>query len=258
MREVIKEYALDEGKRILIMDRGLIFQSDGLMHMLSTSVLNGGIRSGLKYAFNYDEKDPETGISSMVEDTYEEHLSNLAVRYFDLDADEVTGLSTSAQMKNHAIEHRCYISKAGLPVNVWAISTGGVDKNGARSGDPTYWMEEGGRYYPYENNDDAWNPSGTINTILYIDANLTDSALLKALVSSTEAKTAAVMDLGYKSLYSEHMATGSGTDGTVIISNPDSQLLLTTASTDCKLGEMIGQVVYNSVKRAINKQMGFE
>ena len=93
--------------------------------------------------------------------------------------------------------------------------------------------------------------SGTINIMLHIDADLAPGALVNALVTCTEAKTAAVQELLAPSRYSHGLATGSGQDGTIVISNPESPVYLTNAGKHCKLGEYIGLVVKKAVKQAL-------
>jgi hypothetical protein len=95
---------------------------------------------------------------------------------------------------------------------------------------------------------------GTINIILEIDANLPPGTMTRALVTCTEAKTAALQELIVGSRYSQGLATGSGTDGTIIISNPNSSVKLTDAGKHSKLGELIGVTVKTAVKEALYKE----
>lgn len=97
---------------------------------------------------------------------------------------------------------------------------------------------------------------GTINIILHIDAALSPGALARALVTCTEAKTAAIQELLAPSRYSSGIATGSGTDGTILIANPLSYTYLTNAGKHCKLGEYIGRTVKKAVKEALDRQSG--
>ena len=63
---------------------------------------------------------------------------------------------------------------------------------------------------------------GTINIILYIDGDLAEPLLARALVTCTEAKTAALQELQAGSHYSMGIATGSGTDQTIVVANSES------------------------------------
>ena len=85
---------------------------------------------------------------------------------------------------------------------------------------------------------------------------LTPAALTRALVTCTEAKTAAIQELLAPSRYSMGLATGSGTDGTILAANRDSDVLLTNAGKHSKLGELIGKAVKQAVKQALSNQSG--
>lgn len=58
------------------------------------------------------------------------------------------------------------------------------------------------------------------------------------------------------SRYSMGIATGSGTDGTIIVCNAESETHLTNAGKHCKLGEYIGKVVMDAVREALFLQSG--
>lgn len=81
----------------------------------------------------------------------------------------------------------------------------------------------------------------------------TDAAIGRALMLCSEAKAAAVSHLLLGSCYSE-IATGSGTDGTVIAACMDGKTTLTDASGHSKLGELIGRTVSTAVTQALLKQ----
>ena len=81
------------------------------------------------------------------------------------------------------------------------------------------------------------------------------NTLLDAFMSATEAKTVALNDLKIPSQYSTGYATGTGTDGLCIFSSLESNNILTNAGKHSKLGELIGQCVIESVKKAIKKQV---
>lgn len=254
------EYILSNGDRLKQQKKSLILTFAGKRKVLSTSAFHGGYGKDFTCVFNFDEK-PESGSQcKMRASTYEEHLKKIAAQELSLDPSFCTGLSTAADMKNTAIEtipetitainndcafYEC--SDKFPPVTVTAIVTGGIDKNGARAGDSACWTERNGRYIPVP---------GTINIFLHINANLSEGAMARALVTCTEAKTAAVTELFCPSLYSSGLATGSGTDGVILICDLESPVLLTAAGKDSRLGEMIAKTVIPAVKKAIGLQTG--
>ena len=171
-------------------------------------------------------------------DTYTEHMRLLS-RRLGLAPDKVTGMVTAADMENVAIESRSY-----KELTVTAIVTGGIETNGGRVGDPADY------YAPREKQ----GRPGTINIILVLDTDLPAGTLARALVTCTEAKTAALQELMAGSNYSTGLATGSGTDQTILVANTDSSLYLEGAGKHAKMGELIGCVVKAAVTRALARQ----
>lgn len=225
-------------------DQFLIFEFEGPCRVLSTSYLNGGCRDDLSYLFNYCEiYDAPDGRCEMRAPTNREHLSLIAEE-LQLPPERTTGLSTAAMMK-----YVCPNTLKYDDFNVTALVTAGIDVNGSRAGDPASWHEKAGVPIPAD--------PGTINIFLLIDAILDGGALAKALVTATEAKTAALQELLAPSCISSGLATGSGTDGVIIVSNLESPTVLTDAGHHGKLGEYIGRVVKKSVKEALVADIGF-
>lgn len=225
---------LIQGKKSLI----LTFPSRRLV--LSTSVYNGGVRDDLTAVFNFDCKSEETGRCEMRAGSYEEEL-RITARELGLDPAYTTGLSTAAQMHNAA-----QFSASFEGVTVTVIATGGIDKNAVRAGDPASYCERAGAFYPL----------GTINLLVLVGCRLSPGTLTRALVTCTEAKTAAVQEWRIPSCYSSGIATGSGTDGVILVCDPAAPVTLTDAGTHAKLGEMLAVCVKKAVQRALFLQTG--
>lgn len=238
----IKEYQLATGDTARLDRRSAIISLENERRILSTSLLNGGIRSDLKYVFNYDELENKTRQCEMLAPTHEEHLKIVAADILKLPTGQTTGLTTAAQICNAAFCEAAYGTLA-----VSALVTAGVSGNALRAGDRATLDQKEGRPFVL---------GGTINVILAIDANLPDGAMLQAFMTCTEAKTAALERLGCKSVISQSGATGTGTDGVVIIARPGSELRMTDAGKHFKLGEMIGQTVETAVRKALYLQEG--
>lgn len=210
--------------------------------VLSTSVLNGGYREDLKAIFNCDcsKDDDKISCCKLRGKTIEEHM-RLEVRDLRLDPDKVTGMMTAAQMENAAIRESKF-----KDLTVTAIVTAGVEVNSGRVGDPSE------NFNPVDKK--LLPRPGTINIMLIIDADLPPGVMARALVTCTEAKTAALQELMVGSNYSSGLATGTGTDQTIIVSNPFSQIYLESAGKHSKLGELIGKTVKDAIKEALFKQ----
>jgi len=202
----------------------------------STAAHNGGVQNRLNSVFNHDGT-LGAGVELKLEaPSYEGHMKLVATR-LGLDPEASSGMLTAAQMENVAIE-----TASAANYSVTAIVTGGIEYNGGRAGDPAGWDEGEGQ---------GGGALGTINTILYIDADLTDGALLRSIVTATEAKTAALLELEAPSRYSTGLATGSGTDSVIAVSNPHSPIKLTDAGKHSRLGELIGTAEKAAVKKTL-------
>lgn len=211
--------------------------------VMSTAPLNGGYREDLTAVFNHD-CNPGAGMSCTLRaPTYEGHM-RIVAHELGLEPDNTAGIATAASMENVAMRQESFDK-----LTVTAIVTGGVEVNGGRVGDPATYYE------PY-NNGKAGQQHGTINIILVIDANLPPGTMARALITSTEAKTAVLQELLAGSNYSTGIATGSGTDGTIIVANPVSPITLLNAGKHSKLGELIGRTVKDALKEALFRQTG--
>lgn len=233
---------LSTGDPVYCYYKSIVIPFQGPRKVLSTSVMNGGSREDLTAVFNYD-CNPGAGMScTMRADTYEAHMKLLAEE-LGLDAGRTSGMGTAASMENVAITVESYEN-----LTVTAIVTGGIEVNGGRVGDPATYFQ------PIDKG--AMPKPGTINIILVIDSDMPPGTLARALVTCTEAKTAALQELMAGSNYSTGLATGSGTDQTIIVANVESALYLEGAGKHSKLGELIGHVVTKAVKEALEKQTG--
>ncbi len=217
----------------------------GKRKVLSTSAINGGYREDLRAVFNHDIKPGEGMACVLKAPTYEGHLRIVAAE-LGFNPDFTAGIGTAASMDNVSL-----IVESDNGLSVTAIVTGGVEVNGGRAGDPATYDERNVQGESKEG-------SGTINIILEINANLTPGALVGALLTCTEAKSAALQELMAPSKYSTGLATGTGTDGTILISNAASPISLTNAGKHAKLGELIGRAVKKAVKEALFKQTGLD
>jgi adenosylcobinamide amidohydrolase len=221
--------------------KSLVLEFAGPRDVASTAQLGGGLRHDLTSVFNHDGT-LGAGMEMRLEaPTYLEHMAIVASR-LGLDPERTSGMLTAAQMENVSMHSMSHGS-----VTVTAIVTGGVETNGGRAGDEGSWDEETGQEAPER---------GTINSIVFIDAALNEGALERCIVTATEAKTAALQELQAPSRFSCGLATGSGTDSTIIVSNPAAPVSLTNPGKHTKLGELIGKTEKEAVKQALLLQTG--
>lgn len=86
----------------------------------------------------------------------------------------------------------------------------------------------------------------------------TDGAMARALITITEAKTAAFEDLRIPSSYTKTVqATGTGTDS-IIVATGTAWPKVTYTGGHNRIGELIGKAVYEAVIEALGKQNGFK
>ena len=231
---------LSTGDEVYFYDKSVVICFQGKRKVLSTSLYNGGYHEDFTAVYNYDAKQGAGMPCEMLADNYVDHMQLISQR-LALAPEKVSGMSTAASMENLAIETLKY-----KELTVTAIVTGGIETNGGRVGDPADYYRPQEKPVKY----------GTINIMLVLDCDLAPGTLARALVTCTEAKTAAIQELLEGSKYSQGLATGSGTDQTMIVCNAESELYLDGAGKHSKLGELIGKAVIAAVKKALAKQSG--
>jgi len=172
--------------------------------------------------------------------TYTEFIHEKTAKNLKLNIADITKMATAADMDNLAV-----VTKEYGPLTVTALVTAGAKGNAIRTG-----VDEGSHIEGRE-------PHGTINIMLLTNARLTDGAMARAIVTVTEAKTAALEDLRVPSTYTKNVqATGTGTDSVIIVSGTTGPLA-TYAGGHSKLGELIGRAAHEAVIEALGKQNGF-
>lgn len=155
--------------------------------------------------------------------------------------DNTIVLMTAANMENLSKTTETF-----RDIIITALITAGTS-NATHVGDPAAYYEE------YEES----HKIGTINIIILTNMCLTEKAMVDSIVTATEAKTTALYKLGVKSKYSGKQATGTGTDGIVVASDPKGGKV-DYAGAHAKFGEMIGRAVFKGVLEAIEKQDGIQ
>lgn len=233
------------GDEVYSYNESVIVKLTGNRNVVSTSVLNGGYREDLEFAYNNScGRNKERDCHKMKADTLEGHYSVIA-KELGLNPDVTTAMGTAALMENMAT-----VTKSRGPLTVMAMVTAGVDVNGGRAGDPASYDElERKGLLPQD-------ISGTINMFIHVNARMPEGTLVRALMTATEAKTAALQELMANSCYSEGLATGSGTDSAVLIGNLESEVFVRNAGKHCILGELIGRVIKDATKEALDRQSG--
>ncbi|MCL2172258.1 MAG: adenosylcobinamide amidohydrolase [Candidatus Bathyarchaeota archaeon] len=96
---------------------------------------------------------------------------------------------------------------------------------------------------------------GTINVIVVINADSTDSCLASLFLTATEAKTAAMNDYDIRSRYSGDVATGTITDSlSIAVTGQGAKVEFGGPASN--VGQLVASAVRQVVKEAADKQEG--
>jgi len=204
-----------DGIETRIIGDTLVISSELPLKILSSCILGGGFTSA-KFIINHHvEKNYHHG-------SPDEDLQRV-VHQLGINENAV-GMMTAVDLENTSITSQ---------KSVCAVVTGGVS-NAIASGE-------------------SGSSGGTINIILLVDANLSDAAMVNAVITATEAKTLALRDLNIKSRKSAEIATGTSTDSIVIACMRKGDAIK-YAGPATSLGESIGLATRKAVREAIIKQ----
>ncbi len=217
--------------------------------VLSTSARNGGQSEAIRYLINHqsceanDHRERHLHISQLGVEAYHDFVC----RELGLSPLEVALMGTAANMNYAGI-----VQQQAEDVTVTAVVTAGVHGNATCAGDPTTWQET----------EQGWQkvsaPVGTINTLLLLSRSVTEGALARAVVTITEAKSAALQRLAIRSRYSRDFATGTSTDQYCIAAPLSAGWPFKSTSTGVKLGELLGLAVRDATLEALRWQNGLE
>jgi adenosylcobinamide amidohydrolase len=218
--------------------------------VISTSPSAGGLNHTVTHLVNHqscegaDHKERYLEITALGPDGYH----NRVCSELSLDPATAAVMGTAANMI-YAAHESCTFEN----IRVDAIVTAGVESNATCAGDPAQWIET----------PEGWNKlpevAGTINTMVIVNQPLMPETMVRTLLTIAEAKSAALMELGVSSRYSQDLATGTGTDQ-VCVAAPVSNhsYAYKSASTHTKLGELLGLATRTATRNALRWQNGLE
>jgi adenosylcobinamide hydrolase len=231
---------LRTGDKVYIKDDTLVVKFKGPRKVLSSSLVGGGYQENLQGILNHHSQDHE----SMTYEDYKNNMTRL-VENLGYDSRRFCTLGTGVPMKN-AVYAQAHYQK----FYVETLVTAGVEGNPGRVGDRANFDGFSSK--------DKQPATGTINIILAFNADAPGGVLARSIVTASEAKAAALQELAIGSRYSHGLATGTGTDQIAVIAAADGNFLLTDAGKHTKPGELIGTVVKEAVKAAIQKHNGID
>jgi adenosylcobinamide amidohydrolase len=198
------------------------------LHTLSNAVYNGGMSSAdrlvnWKVPLHYNSDNPQADVA-------------LQLQLWGLEPERSVVLMTAAKLTHASTAELC-----GNYFKLFCITTSGT-RNAARAGSER-------TVFP------AWR-AGTINTMLLFDGQLTDSAMVNALLTATEAKAAALQDIGLRDPDNGRIATGTITDAIIlgVSGSPAYGAIHEYAGTATEVGAAIGMLVYDTVYESVTTQ----
>jgi adenosylcobinamide amidohydrolase len=160
-------------------------------------------------------------------------------------------MATAADLDNGAV-----VTLESPPFTVMALVTAGAKGNALRTGVDEGTYIEPDPTCPAAGTGPSPRP-GTINILVLTNARLTDGGLARAVITATEAKTAALEDLGVPSSFTRSVqATGTGTDSMIVVSGAGGPLV-TYPGGHSRIGELLGKAVHRAVREALARQNGF-
>jgi len=226
----MKQYHIpNSSAKITIKDNIVAIISNTPLTVLSSGIYNGGFKKvnailNVSVPDNYNDKRLHDDPMNIVYDAQK----NLQI---------TTGyiaMLTAAKTQNLSIATR----QIG-DITITAIATAGW-RHGESAG---------------ESIENSHYMHGTINVIVFLNANPTDSCLVSLFLTATEAKTAAMNDYDIRSRYSGDVATGTITDSlSVGVTGQGEKIELGgPAST---VGQLVASAVRQVVKEAADRQEG--
>ncbi|MGO4544000.1 adenosylcobinamide amidohydrolase [Paenibacillus sp. 2TAB23] len=197
-------------------------------HVLSSAILPGGFSFASRIV-NWKVPLDYIGV-----DPVQDMMDQLVI--WGSEPASTVGLITAAKLT-----HASVTEIAGDRFNLLCCTTVGT-RNAARAGTRRDTFS-------------AYAP-GTINTVLLIDGQMTESAMVNAIITATEAKAAAMQQLGIIEHASGQIATGTTTDAVVIgvSQRLDWNAVHAYAGAATTIGCSIGEAVYRTVVEATRTQ----
>jgi len=222
-----------EGVKLILKENVLAVLSDVPLTVVSSAFHNGGglkktrviINAGVTKACSngYLHDNPEAFMVASA--------AKLGV------TEGFIGMATAAAVENFSL-----VSKRNGTVAVSVIATAADNE-----GNTCNFSESAGEPIVVQHVDE-----GTINIIVVIDGNPTESCLVSTVITATEAKMAALKELDIRSRFSGDQATGTVTDAVVAAeTGRGDQIVYGGPASD--LGQLVGYCTRKAVKEAVMK-----
>jgi iron complex transport system ATP-binding protein len=222
----MEQFNLADSAKLIIKDNVLAVFSDKALMTVSSAVFNGGSKQ-VKAILNVGVPEGYNDRSLHLDPL--ELITSSAAK-LGLTKDYLA-MVTAAEITNYSL-----VSKKAGDFSVSVAATAGCS-HGESSGEEM----------------DVQEIVGTINIIVLIDGNPTESCMVASLITATEAKSAALRDFDVRSRYTGDSATGSITDSVTIASTSQGKTI-SYGGPASKLGKLVGYCTRKAVTEALIKQ----
>jgi len=226
----MEEFILADNVRLVVKENVLALICDNPLKTVSSAFYQGG-HNQLKAVLNVG-----------VPEGYDDHSLHLDPLELIHSSAAKLGLTrdflamvTAAKISNYSL-----VTKKLENFSVGVVATAGC-KHGETSGEEMNVQEIGG---------------GTINIIVFIDADPTDSCMVASVITATEAKSAVLRDFDIRSFYTGDSATGSITDSVTVTATGKGKSVH-YAGPASKMGKAVGYCTRKAVAEALVKQEPF-
>jgi len=210
--------------------RHIHVQFDSPSWVISSAVLNGGLIQA-DHILNLNIRDH-------IKDGCKKHKPpEITLAKYCADcgwSGKTVGMMTAASMDSFRMAR-----VTEQKVDIIVLVTAGLS-NVRRAGDYAEHREIGA----------SASATGTINIICLTSACLTQAAMIEAIITATEAKTAALQNLGIKSPVSDAPATGTGTDA-IAIATGQGPLKIKYCGKHVIFGEILANLTIKALTSSI-------
>ena len=194
----MEQIDLADNVKLIVKDNVLAVICDSALKTVSSAIFNGGTKQ-VKAVLNVG-----------VPEGYSDHSLHLDPLELITSSAAKVGLTkdylamvTAAKVKNYSL-----VTKKSDAFSVQRCRNGRMP-HGESSGEEM----------------DVQEIAGTINIIVLIDGNPSESCMVAALITATEAKSAALRDFDVRSRYTGDSATGSITDSVTVASTSRGKIV---------------------------------
>ena len=222
----MEQFDLADNVKLIVKENVLAVFCDSALKTVSSAIYNGGTNQ-VKAVLNVGVPEGYSDLSLHLDPL--ELITSSAAK-LGLTKDYLA-MVTAAEVKNYSL-----VSKKSDNFSVFVAATAGCS-HGESSGEEM----------------DVSEIVGTINIIVLIDGNPSESCMVATLITATEAKSAVLRDFDVRSRYTGDSATGSITDSVTVASTGKGTPILLGGPAS-KFGKLVGYCARRAVTEALLRQ----